>query len=76
VKKSKIAQNSIPVPCSLPPTTIFNANLLTAFFMYLDHTLDSSLRLCASASDKKIWFIYPKIAVKKFGTNVHIFYLH
>jgi hypothetical protein len=28
VKKSKIAQNSLPVPCSLAPTTIFNANLL------------------------------------------------
>jgi hypothetical protein len=28
VKKSKITQNSLPVPCSLAPTTIFNAHLL------------------------------------------------
>jgi len=42
VKKSKIAQDSLPVPCSLfpvpcslAPTTIFNANLLIPDFLIL-----------------------------------------
>jgi hypothetical protein len=34
--------------------------------MYLDHTLDSSLRLCVR---QKMWFIYPKIAVIKTHHN-------
>jgi hypothetical protein len=48
VKKSKIAQNSLPVPCSLfpvksslAPTTIFNANLLSAgYFQSQGYTFD------------------------------------
>jgi hypothetical protein len=36
VKKSKITQNSLPVPCSLAPTTIFNAHLLMGNEIFRD----------------------------------------
>ncbi|MCX5984598.1 MULTISPECIES: four helix bundle protein [Nostocales] len=40
MKKSKITQNSLPVPCSLAPTTIFNAHLLIRFLNILQGSVN------------------------------------